>query len=565
MLLVILLSVVPVWAFLFPAAPWGHNGDYHPFRVLAAADAFRAGIFPPRWCPSLGGGLGYSIFNYYGWASYAVGAILHLAGLGAIASANAVFVLSGILLGIGAYSLGREMAGRRGGWVCFALYAFAPYQMVNLYVRGNLPEYAAGALAPWALLGAVRTVRGRGAAGPALVAVALGLMIFTHNISAMVFFPLILGLGAAWARSAAGSWAAARPVLKRLGAAGTMAVLLSAHFWIPVGTGTGLVQLDWVTGSYYDYSVHFLYAHQLLARTWSFGFSRAGIPDSMSFQLGPGQVLVIVLGLLLGARGRVRRPLRRAVWLPLGTALFVCFLMTYYSTPFWMVFPPLGLLQFPWRLLLPANLLLAVAGSLLVAWYLPSMHWFDFRRAPRRVRRCAPWVYALASAACSLPYCVPKEWMELTDNALRAQMTDEYITTACVDEYRPRWVKMPQVQNVTSETLRGLRGGAATLSADTTPNHLVANVAATSTTVLFPAFYYPGWTVRVDGRPAKAEPAPGSGMVMARIPAGSRRVEASRRQTWIESVSDAISVGAAAFGIVWLAGAVLRRRRTAAN
>jgi hypothetical protein len=178
------------------------------------------------------------------------------------------------------------------------------------------------------------------------------------------------------------------------------------------------------------------------------------------------------------------------------------------------------------------------------------------------VRRAAPWVFALFSAACSLPYCMPKEWMELSDNALREQMDVEYITTACVDEYRPRWVKMPRVQNVTSETLRGLRARAVTLSPDTRANHLAANVAPTSTTVLFPAFYYPGWTVTVDGRPAKAEPAPGSGLVLARIPAGSRRAVASRRQTWIETLSDGISVGAAAFGLVGLTVTLSRRRRS---
>jgi uncharacterized membrane protein YfhO len=59
--------------------------------------------------------------------------------------------------------------------------------------------------------------------------------------------------------------------------------------------------------------------------------------------------------------------------------------------------------------------------------------------------------------------------------------------------------------------------------------------------------YYPGWTVRVDGRPVDASPAPGSGLIEFAVPAGNHEVDVTFGRSTARAVGEGISLLALLF------------------
>ena len=92
------------------------------------------------------------MLNFYAPASYYVAEFLHLAGLGlpsALLSVGGVWLAVGT---IGMYLFARDFYEAETPWPALtatAGYAYAPYLLSNLYVRGALPEVGAQALLPW--------------------------------------------------------------------------------------------------------------------------------------------------------------------------------------------------------------------------------------------------------------------------------------------------------------------------------------------------------------------------------------------------------------------------------
>lgn len=540
----LVLTLVPVSGFLTSELASGHSATFHAPRIMGVAAAWSEGLIVPRWCPILATGLGYPIFNYYGWFPYGLGAIPYLMGLAPVAAANAVYVLSGLLLGAGAWFLGREFGGRKGALVTWALFTYAPYQFVNLYVRASLSEYFAGALAPWALWGIILTVRRAGRAGPLIATTALSLMIISHNITAFVFGPLVsvfaLGLILAGSRLN-------RPVaIRRVASVLVLAVVTSAHFWMPLIAGIRDVQISRVYQAEYSYSIHFLYLHQFFARTWGFGSSCAGLPDGMSFQLGIGLLVVLLLAALMAADPHAG--MKRAGRLVMGImsgVLILCFLMTYYSAWVWKAIPPLALIQFPWRLLLPASLMVALGASILCVYYPSRMTRFRGGRFQIVMAKHGPLLVAAIAIATSLPYCGPDRYSPSSRDALVKELREDYITTTVVNEYEPTAGGDPKGN---LKPLLGLShilidGEPSTIPCPNAHLRLSASLDLDHPArVSFPTFYFPGWHVTDGGVEVAALAFPATGLLSTDLPAGHHVLVAQWHPTGVQTASAVISV-----------------------
>lgn len=554
----LVFTLLPVWGFFSGKTPWGHNPEFHIMRTMAVGDAWANGLIIPRWAPSLGGGLGYPIFNYYGWSVYGFSAACRMAGLGAPAATNAICLISALLLGSGAWLLGRELAGTRGAWACWALYTYAPYQMLNLYVRGTPPEYAAGALAPWLLWGIIRVARGSGRSGGdahvpwAMLGAgfALSLMIFTHNIGAWEFGPLTAVFGAAFALSQSGSarHAAVLRVLGTLFFAGAMA----AHFWLPLAAGLRDVQLGRVFSDETQYESQLILLRQLLDPKWKFGYSPSAPDAQMSFQAGIVQIIVLAGGL---AAVLDRRRWRHGAWMPaglcLGGAVILLFLTTIHSKLLWRLSPPLRLVQFPWRLLLPAELLIAAGGAYLAGFYLPRL------RAPGMLRRRPEVLLAGLAVLCSLPFCRPRAWLDFPEPALRRIMRNSYVTTTIKDEYRPaKAVESAAAEAVAASGMAWVNGAPAPEAKLPVPESRMRFSLRVSPqapeNVVLPVFYFPGWHVMIGGQPVPLKADEKSGLLAFRVPPGPCEIRAAWRPTPLQRLSAAISAAALALFLAML-------------
>ncbi|MEA3407195.1 MAG: 6-pyruvoyl-tetrahydropterin synthase-related protein, partial [Chloroflexota bacterium] len=273
-------------------------GGDSPFllqRVHEISTNLRYGVLPARWMPQGAYGLGYPAFNFYAALPYYLASLLDLSGFGILWGIKITQTLGFLVAGLMMYLLARRLGMRGpGALLGSAVYTFAPFHLVNVYVRGDaLSEFYAFALFPlliWALLGLCHRPSFRSVA---LLAVAYASLVLTHNISALLFSPL-LGLWLlteSFTRDGRERWR----VLATGAGALMLGLVLSSWFWAPALRETALVQLEEQTSGYFHYAGHFRGA-DLVQGNVIHDYAITGRRDP--FDMGLIQTVVACLGLI---------------------------------------------------------------------------------------------------------------------------------------------------------------------------------------------------------------------------------------------------------------------------
>ncbi len=494
-------------------------------RVQQLTENLRAGVFPARWMADGAQGLGYPFYVFYGALPYYLAAALNLLGLGVVRSIQAAQVAGFLLAGMGAYGLARRLgAGRPAALLATAAYTYAPFHLVNVYVRGDsLSEFFAMGLFPWLLWAALEVVRRQDAGSVAWLGGGYGLLVLTHNISALVFSPFL----AIWMLAAA-IWPVQRRPWRAVGlcaAAIGLGLLLSAWFWVPALREQPLVQLQDQTTGYFHYPGHFRSTDLVQGNLiHDYTIDAARNPFSMG-QIQAG-LAVLALGLVAFRARRERRLGWHRVVLLAGV-LGYTFLITPWSRAIWDHVPLLPYAQFPWRMLSIQALgiaLLAADGAGAIV-----------RRGPRAAAAAALAALCVVGGMAGLRVDrLPIGEEEIT--AERAMLYESYsgnIGTTIRHEYLPaEMVPRPQVstrqldgaERAAPLALEGSLASARLASAQPEAEVWELDVA-TPALLAFQTAFYPGWQAMVDGAAVGVQPLEGLGLIGLRLPAGPHRVE----------------------------------------
>lgn len=223
-------------------------GGDSPFliqRTQQLAENLRAGVWPAHWMPDAAHGLGYPFYVFYASLPYYLAAALHVGGWGVLWSIKLTQALGFVLAGLAMYALARRLGARPlAALLASAVYTCAPFHLVNVYVRGDaLSEFYAMALFPLILWAATRLVERPQAGRVAVLAFSYGLLAVCHNISALVFSPLV----ALWLLVAALSQRG-RP-WRTLGAGGGSGAAWTGPERLVLGTGVARAVAGAVAGA----------------------------------------------------------------------------------------------------------------------------------------------------------------------------------------------------------------------------------------------------------------------------------------------------------------------------
>jgi len=319
-----------------------HDGLFHVYRLQALDRAVRAGVLYPRWFPEFAFGYGHPVLNFYGPLSYYWGLPFTLLGADPALALKLVFATGLIASALGMYFFARLHLGRGGALVAAVVYAYLPYHLVDLYVRGAVAEFLAFVWFPlvlWAFHRLVTAPREHRFILAAMASLLLTALVVTHSLSALIFAPvlgiyLIILLNQEHRRGAVGGVALAL----------VLSVALGAFYWLPVLVESGYVGLG--QGASQGYQDHLVGAADLfsLDLTYPYPAEPGTVP---TFPLGLGQLAIIVAALVLifGFRHR-----HWANLFFLAVALFSAFMLTMASRPVWQLFESgLAFLQYPWR------------------------------------------------------------------------------------------------------------------------------------------------------------------------------------------------------------------------
>jgi hypothetical protein len=544
-LLLLLALGVFAWAPLLSPGYFfnAHDAHHSVFWLVEFDQALRDGAWWPRWAPDHALGYGYPLWIFYSPLSYYVAEAFHLLGMGFTAAVKATYALAFIAAGVAMYALVRRWWGRGAGLVAGLVYTYAPYHLVDIYVRSAFAEFVAFVWFPWALLAFWDLVERGGARRLAWAGLAYGLIVLTHSVTGLLFSPF-LGLYIVFLlvrRSF--PFAAGLPVRRLVrealspALAITLGLGLSAIFWLPLVLERAyIVQEQWLHGQY-NYLLQFVYPHQFLSPFWGFGHAIEGPEDGMSLQIG---ALPIILGLLAAARALQGDIARRDLvgFLAITTVLIV-FLMTPAARPLWQLVPLGGLVQFPWRMLaLTALTTAALAGAAVAG-------------KGEGEERFSAWACALGLLAtlAGFPYTQP----ELTPITPR----DESPLAVLDFERRypdmigsTAWAQPPQDSPLVAQYESGgplrkaiILSGAGTVEpirhGGASEEVLVR--AATEVRLQFLTYWYPGWRATVDGQPVEIGPEGPHGLITLNVPAGEHRVAIRFGDTPARSLAAAVS------------------------
>lgn len=538
---VIALGLVAIWPLLRrPLLACTDDAGLHLLRLTELNHLLRSGLVYSRWAPDMALGYGFPFFNFYAPLAYYIAAAVSGLGAGLNLGLRLTFALGILGSGLAAYRLARDHFSRPAALVAATAVMYAPYHGYDVYFRGNLAEALAWPFLVLSLWAMGRLAQRGGGRWLPVAALAAAAVLLTHNVFALVFLPLLglYGVSEAWFAGAVGSrW-------RRVGsvaAAMVLALGLSTFFWVPALWEQRYVHIDrLLVPPDFVYWNNFLGWPELLAAP------RAIVPDLLN--PSPARALGLVPALLalpaLGGLWRWRDGRRRQVAFFGAAALVYTFLTTAASAPVWEAAALLEFVQFPWRLLGPAAIALAMvlaaaidfaasvpgrrqgkaqsllAGAAIVVLVLAALFWFD----PR--------------------YCGGLQNPQIGDLA-EYELATGTIGTTAKGEYLPRTVEVYPPAEVPAPA----RFAAMTLPAgveiletkDSPPQTSAVVEVAEPVQLTANLFAYPGWRASVDGEPVAITPEAAYGRVTLPLPAGRHEVVLRFGETPLRLAADLVS------------------------
>jgi dolichyl-phosphate-mannose-protein mannosyltransferase len=520
---VIALSLPVCWPLFTSQLPAGHDAlFYHP-RLVEFHENIAHGILLPRWAPDLGAGAGQPLFIFSPPLPYYLAELWHLLGFDILVSLNLTAVIAIVASACFMFLFADYQFGRRAGWLATAAYLYAPYFHVDIFARHAFSELMAFPFYPLTLYGFSRYSRENKTTFLIVGAIAWAAILLSHNPSALLFSPLLLGFAVflGW-RNRSGRAIAGMLIAIAAGTA------LAAFVWLPALAESKFVYIERSLEATTNYLDHFVYPSQLWSTTWGFGRSITGSGDDLSFSFGWEHLLLIPLTGWLVFTGA--KQALRSWFIVLTSALAViAVMMAPVSMKAWGLLPLIRQVQFPWRLLTNGSVVISVIAAV-------------YASALEQRRNAVVWFWA-ALALLVVPN-LSHIGFEKYYPLIAAEWTPEAIAmnrieTTANAEFEPRWV---QHRADYSENKISTVSGAATVSkVERTPTSWRMETNSSTEAILqVELLYFPGWTVLVDDTPVATQ-IDGAGRMQFRVPAGAHHVAVQFRRSAIRFTAELIS------------------------
>lgn len=559
LLLALALGLFAAFPFLTrPGLPHQTDAELHIYRAAELGHALRKGVLYPRWAPNLYYGYGYPIFNYYAPLTYYLANLLNLLpGLTIVGGVKAVFVLGLVVAALGAHLLGRELfSSPAAGVLAAASFTFAPYiAFIDPHARGDLAEHFAICLLPLSFYFFHRLMIGAGGRWSLLGSVlTLAAIVFSHNLLGLVSAGLLL---AYWL------WMVTLGEGKRQAGWGllsfSLAAALIAFFWLPALMEKGAIKLQVIGPGHFDFREHFLTMGEMLAPSRIFDLGATA--PRYRHNIGLAQWLLSLLAFpALAVSWRHREDSERCCHLAyfILAGLGLIFLNLPASKAIWELVPGMPYLQFPWRLLGPINLMLAIcaaSGVTLLPKLLPDASWRY------------PWLASTLTVILLLALKVlyPPTWAPdfggtSPRDIIQWERRSQALGTTSTGDFLPKkaaQVSMRPVESLLSSydepgpidkvNRASLPEGARVEVIDHGPLHDHFKVFAPSRFVLrLYTFDFPGWRAYVDGEEVDIELGRPEGFITLWVPEGEHDVQVRFEDTpprtagWIISAIGAV-------------------------
>lgn len=528
----LLLVLIVFKALLQPGFYESHDGLFHLIRVEAMAHELSLGQFPVRMAGELAYGRGYPVFNYAYPLFHYFAAGLVLLGLTAQDAIKVVVLLSSWLSVWAGYKWMRCFFEKKAALTGAVLLLLVPYRFLITLVIGSFGTILAWAMAMVVLWAMSEVVVKQKEKYLGLVSLGVAGLIPAHNVTAMIFAPVIAIYGLALARWYKKGW-------YKLVIFGLLGVVMAAWFWLPA-----IAEMDWVVLSDHnvvEYQQHWPTLKQVIYSRWGYGYSGSGDDDGMSFMLGITQwavlgLSVIALMVTFFRKEQKKEKTKTKIALVFGGAVLVSlYLMLPVSEWLWQKVIILTQIQFPWRWLIVS----AVGVSLLAAWLVEKGGWWMMvlllllagvsnRNITRTLTGGMQPLSKWEQEARLQPGSTDIAWEALPK-------------TASQQNWQVDWqIRGEGIAKL--ETLEVKKGERGRWRVEMENEGKVE----------ISKYYLPLWQVEVNGEVVEIKPSEDGGYIEIELPSGANEVVLTIRQTDIEKGANIMSVIGGAVIIFWL-------------
>lgn len=520
-----LLTLVP---FAKSGLPMAHDSLIQVQKNQQFAKALSEGQFPVRLAPDFGYQVGYPIFDFMYPLPMYIGTALNFFGISFSDGVKIIIILSMVLSSVGMYLLASKFWGPIGGFVSATLYILAPYHAVDLYVRGSTGELVAMAIAPFIFYFSLRFLENKRKSDWLSCTLLVSLLILSHNITALIFFPLIIIFILVYSFVARDL-----KFLLSMMLSVVAGVLITSYFWFPALYDKQFVVADEIFTKSFNYTDHFVYPVQLfLYSPWGFGGSQPGPIDGMSFKLEKQFLIVYVLSaisLFVLIFKKQKKAHTSLIFLAVG--LLAGFLTLTISQSIWKSLPLIYLVQFPWRFL---TLLIfcfgLITGSIIQV----------IKNKELQIFTAVLITLGILITSSHLFKPGPGEYQN--DEMLLNRVYLESTTTTKADEFRPKWIVVPQ--NTSPEKMIETSNNNDSVSSLEFKSNLVRFdfQSQNPTTIKVNKYYYPGWKVYINGKEYNFDPLKSEGFIEFPVDQGQHIIEIRFSETLPRLVADYISL-----------------------
>lgn len=506
LILLIFLSLIALWPFARRGYFESHDGEWMVIRFTAFHQALTSGQFPVRYVERLNSNYGYPVLNFLYPLPFYLAEIPKTLGFGFVDSIKIVFILSSVSSVVAMFWALSQVASTTAAAAGAAIYLFAPYRFVDLYVRGSLGENVAFAFVP-IIIGAIfKVAKGERKFLP-ILSLSIAALILSHNVIAILFLPFV----AVWVFLLIGK------KISRLAIPSGLGLSIAAFFWIPALYDLHYVQLSQIKVS--EITNYLVDPLKLIIPDWGYGPS-PNSPDGLSVQVGIVGFIVIVSALAILVKSK--KDSKIIIYLLIATAV-ILFLNTKWSTLVWLTIPGVDLIQFPFRL----HSILVVIIAYLLAYVINS--------SSRKILLAS--LVVTAAIIATIRYTGPSVFIDRTDDYYA---TNED-TTNVRDEYLPVWAR-EKPKGRAAEKLQ-LQGPGKIQNQ--TINYLDYRAQISSdepTTLRVATIYFPDFKTKVDGIEAQVNYQNNSGLLEVQLPSGTHEVIISYIKSPVHLASDIISL-----------------------
>jgi len=525
-----LITLSLLWP-LFAANYFSHHDDVQVIRLYEMNKCLEDNQLPCRWVPDLGGVYGYPLFNFYAPLSYYFGWLVYWLSHDLLLSAKAMFALPFVGAYIFMFLLGRKLWGEKGGAISGLFYSLAPYHAVAFYVRGAMGEMWSLMFFPAIFWAIFRLKEAQTIMNIILVSASLGLLILSHNLSTMIFIPVIL------------TWIALLTIfeknkrfLKYFILSTILGFMLSAFYSFPMIMEKSLVHVETTTSGYFSYTEHFKGLRKIfLDTTWGWGASVREIPggekDGMSFQLGWVHTVAWLLALIVAKLLWVKN---RKISILIGYLSFLAFFSIFMINPksefIWKNIESLKFIQFPWRFLMLVIFFVSVLAGSIALW--PT----------NKFKKIIPVAAIVLLAVFNFSFFRPEKFVSLSAQEMLSGDNWDRLIKRSIFDFLPIYALAPPAELATSryEVLTGeveinnFKEGSnwVTFQADVKKHSIIR----------LSMYYFPQLEVLVDGKPTKIDYENSLGLVTFILGTGNHIIEAKLLDTPIRTFSNIVTL-----------------------